>query len=1044
MASTSDTQKISGAGGSGQESLVEALLEGMGEGFFAFDRSWRCTAFNTAAEKVFGAPAAELVGKSLWELAPEIRGTEFERRCRVVIEKRTREEFQLHSALSPGRTHEVRVFPFGADVGVSFRDITDRGRDTRALRERELELARVQRIGGVGGLEVDVSNGFRSQRSPEYLHVHGLPPSAVNETHQDWVARVHPEDRERVEKFFLASLAGPERDYKAEYRIVRPSDGQTRWIRAVAEIERDNQGRALKLVGAHLDITDQKNAEATVQESEGRLRAITDALPFLISYLDSDQAFRFINKPYETWFERPLSEIIGRNVRDVMGPAMYEARRPFIERALAGESVSYEADFPRSMGTVQTEIVHVPHRDNAGRILGLYTVVMDITTRKLAEKVLSESEERFRSIADSAPVPMWVSRLDGLRQFVNRAYHEFLGVSFAEALNFDWRKALHPDDLERILGEQRAGEGSRRPFALEARYRRHDGQWRWLRSESQPRWGPGGEHIGFIGVAHDITASKEAERALTELNETLERRIEDRTRRLAASEALIQTFFHHSSEYYAILVEENDGHFRYAEINPATLRLYKKTRELVVGRTIQEALGAEHASEIEAYIAASLRDGAPRQYERTQGDAVIEGIVTPAPQEPGAPRRVVISAHDVTERRRLEQQLHQSQKMEAVGQLTGGVAHDFNNLLTLVIGGLDIIGRQTANLPDPLALTRMERGREMAMQGAQRAASLTTRLLAFSRQQPLNPQALDANKLVADVCDLLRRAIGETIAVETILGKDLWRMDADANQLENALLNIGFNARDAMPTGGKLIIETANASLDTAYMSSLSEHMEPGEFVMIAMTDTGVGMDKTTQARAFDPFFTTKEVGKGTGLGLSQVYGFARQSAGHVRIYSEIGEGTTIKIYLPRSVGDAKTPVIGEGNKLSQWTGAETIFIVEDDDGLRDYASEVLAELGYRVMRASSGAAALEILNGKDQVDLLLTDVVMPGGVNGRQLADAAVSQRPGLRVLYMTGYTRDAIVRQGRLDRGIHMISKPFSFEELASKVRQVLDAAG
>ncbi len=1044
VAPTSDTRNISGARGSSQESLVEALLEGMGEGFFAFDHSWRLTASNSAAEAIFRAPSTELVGELLWNVLPKVRGTEFERRCRVVIEQRTREEFEIDSALEPGRHHEVRAFPFGADIGVAFRDVTDRERDTKALRDRELELARVQRIGGVGGLDVDLSNGFRSQRSPEYLHLHGLPPGAVNDNHEQWIARVHPEDRERVETYFLATVASSAREYKAEYRIVRPNDGQIRWIRAVAEIERDSQGRALKLIGAHLDITDQKKAEATVQESEGRLRAVTDAIPFLISYLDNHQIFRFINKPYEFWFERPSSEIVGRSVRDVMGPAMYEARRPFIERALAGENLTYEADFPRSDGTVQTEIVHVPHRDLAGRVLGLYTVVIDITARKLAEKVLSESEERFRSIADSAPVPMWVSRLDGLRHFVNRAYHEFLGVPFAEALNFDWRKALHPDDLDRILRDQRAGEGSRKPFVLEARYRRYDGQWRWLRSESQPRWGPAGEHIGFIGVAHDITASKEAEQALTELNETLERRIEDRTRQLEASEALIQTFFNHSSECYAIIVEQSDGHFRFAEVNPATLRLYGRTREAVVGRTIEEVLGAERASEVGAQLAVCLQDAAPRRYERTQGDAVIEAIVTPAPQEPGAPRRVVVSAHDITERRRLEQKLQQAQKMEAVGQLTGGVAHDFNNLLTLVIGGLEIIGRQTANLPDPLALTRMERGREMAMQGAQRAASLTTRLLAFSRQQPLSPKALDANALVIDVSELLRRAIGETIILEIALGSDLWPMYADANQLENALLNIGFNARDAMPNGGKLIIETANVSFDKAYTSSLSEGAEPGEFVMIAMTDTGVGMDKATQERAFDPFFTTKEVGKGTGLGLSQVYGFARQSAGHVRIYSEIGEGTTVKIYLPRSVTDTKNPTIAQTDTLSPSTGAEKILVVEDDDELRKHASEVLEELGYHVVSASSGAAALEILSGSDDVDLLLTDVVMPGGVNGRQLADKALGHRPGLRVLYMTGYTRNAIIHQGRLDRGIHMISKPFSFEELASKVRQVLDAEG
>jgi PAS domain S-box-containing protein len=1032
----------SGASNSDQDSLVEALLEGMGESFFAVDRDWRFTALNSAAEAIFGAARAEILGRSLWDAWPLIKGTEFDRRCRRVMQERSREEFESHSALRPDLYYEVRVFPFGDGVGVAFRDITDRQRDIQALRGRELELARVQRIGGVGGLEVDLANGFRSPRSPEYLHLHGLPADFVNDTHEQWVARVHPEDRERVEKYFLATLGGSDRDYKAEYRIIRPSDGEVRWIRAVAEIERDIQGRALKLVGVHLDITDWKHAKEAMQESEERLRAIADALPFLISYLDRNQIFRFINKPYESWFERPLREIIGHKVSDVMGPAMYEARRPFIERALAGESLSYEADFLRSGGTVQTEILHVPHQDPMGRTLGLYTVVMDITARKLHERTLSESEERFRSIADSAPVPMWVSRLDGLRQFVNRAYHEFLGVPYAAALNFDWRKALHPDDLERILGEQRAGEGSRKPFALEARYRRSDGQWRWLRSESQPRWGPGGEHIGFIGVAHDITASKEAERALTEVNETLERRIEDRTRQLAASEALIQTFFDHSSECHAVIVEESDGLFRYAEANPATLRLYGKTRKQVIGRTLEEVLGAERASEIGAYRAVCLQAGAPRRYERTQGDKVIEAIVTPTPRESGALRRVIVSAYDVTERRRLEQQLHQSQKMDAVGQLTGGVAHDFNNLLTLVIGGLDIISRQMTNLSDPLALTRMERGRDMAMKGARRAASLTTRLLAFSRQQPLTPQALDANKLVAEVCELLRRTLGETIVLETMLGDGLWRTYADPNQLENALLNLGLNARDAMPDGGKLIIETANATLDKAYISSLGDSIEPGEFVLIAVTDTGAGMDKITQERAFDPFFTTKEVGKGTGLGLSQVYGFARQSAGHVRIYSEIGEGATIKIYLPRSVSEAEKARTDEANTLSRWTGTETILLVEDDDALRAYAADILQELGYHVLSASHGAEALETLSRGEHVDLLLTDVVMPGGLNGRQLADKAVAKRPGLRVLYMTGYTRNAIVHHGRLDPGINMISKPFSFEELAARVRARLDS--
>jgi PAS domain S-box-containing protein len=1026
----------------GSDLSVDAILEGIGEGFLALGPDWRFTAFNHAAEEIFALPRAEVIGRLLWDVSPDIAGTEFERRYRLVMSERIRQDFECYSALRPDHYHEVRAFPLGDGVGVAFRDATHRQKVNEALRDRELELARVQQIGGVGGLEVDLRNGLPSRRSPEYLHLHGLPPSAASETHEQWVQRIHPDDRQWAERHFLETVASLEQRYIAEYRIVRPNDGQVRWIRAVAEIERDAEGRALKLVGAHLDITDRKEAERAARESEERLRATTDALPLLISYVDKDQVFRFVNKPYEAWFDRPLSRIVGRSIKEVMGAATYEARRPFVERALAGESVSYEVDFDRSAGTVITEVVHIPHRDDSGRVLGMYAVVQDVTDSKLAERAIAESEERFRSIANSAPVPIWVSRLDGRREFVNGAYVDFLGVPLEEALNFDWRKALHPDDLQRILAEQRAGEGSRRPFALEARYRRSDGQWRWLRSESQPRWGPTGEHAGFIGVAHDLTTSKEAEQKLTLLNQTLGRRIEERTAQLVATEAVIRTFFQHSSECHAVMLETDDGRFRYEEVNPATLRLYNRTREQVIGYTVDEVFGAEKGAEVSGHLAECLRSGAPYRYERMQDEAVIEAVTTPVPHELGAPRRLVVSARDVTERRRLEQQLRQAQKMETVGQLTGGVAHDFNNLLTLVLGGLDVIGRQIPKLPAPEALSRIERARDMALQGVQRAAALTSRLLAFSRQQPLAPQSMDANKLVAGICDLLRRTLGEPIALETVLAAGLWGAFADPNQLENAILNLALNARDAMPNGGKLTIETANCFIDGAYIASLLEPVEPGQYVMIAVADTGVGMDRATRERAFDPFFTTKEVGKGTGLGLSQVYGFARQSAGHVKIYSEIGEGTVVKIYLPRHLGPSEEAKAEETSQAARSVGAESILVVEDDHALRVYAKEILQELGYRVLAAGNGAAALDILNSDEQIDLLLTDVVMPGGVNGRQLADAAVRRRPGLKVVFMTGYTRNAIVHHGRLDAGVHMIGKPFSFQEIAAKIRARLDA--
>jgi PAS domain S-box-containing protein len=394
-------------------------------------------------------------------------------------------------------------------------------------------------------------------------------------------------------------------------------------------------------------------------------------------------------------------------------------------------------------------------------------------------------------------------------------------------------------------------------------------------------------------------------------------------------------------------------------------------------------------------------------------------------------------------RQKAEEALRQAQKIEAVGQLTGGIAHDFNNLLTIVVGGLEAIGRQITMLPQSPSASRIARAKDMALQGAHRAVTLTSRLLAFSRQQPLAPQALDANKLVAGTCELLRRTLGEAVALETVLAGGLWHTFADSNQLENAVLNLALNARDAMPNGGKLTIETANCYLDEAYVGEIAEPVMQGQYVMVAVTDTGSGMDKATLQKAFEPFFTTKEVGKGTGLGLSQVYGFVRQSAGHVKIYSEVGEGTTVKVYLPRHRGESDAVKAEDAfSDAARAIGKETILVVEDDDALRAYTTESLRELGYRVLEAANGAAALEILSNDSDIDLLFTDVVMPGGINGRQLADNTARRRPMLKVLFTTGYTRNAIVHHGRLDPGIHLISKPFSFLELATRIRARLDA--
>jgi len=381
-----------------------------------------------------------------------------------------------------------------------------------------------------------------------------------------------------------------------------------------------------------------------------------------------------------------------------------------------------------------------------------------------------------------------------------------------------------------------------------------------------------------------------------------------------------------------------------------------------------------------------------------------------------------------------DEALRQSQKMDAVGQLTGGVAHDFNNLLQIIIGNLETVQR---NLP--AEAVRLNRAAGSAMSGARRAAALTQRLLAFARRAPLDPKPVAANSLVSGLADLLQRTLGEAIAIETVNGAGLWTVEVDPNELEAAIVNLAVNARDAMPDGGRLTIETANAHIDEAYASTHPEVM-PGQYVAISVSDTGVGMDPQTIEQAFEPFFTTKPVGKGTGLGLSQVYGFVKQSGGHVKIYSEAGQGTTIKLYLPRYAGDA-AGALAQDDRLAPEGAAETILVVEDDDDVRAYSVESLRDLGYRVLEAPDGTAALRLLEREPKIDLLFTDVVLPGGMTGAQVAARAQERRSDLKVLYTTGYARNAIVHQGRLDKGVDLITKPFSFPDLAAKVRDVLD---
>jgi PAS domain S-box-containing protein len=614
------------------------------------------------------------------------------------------------------------------------------------------------------------------------------------------------------------------------------------------------------------------------------------------------------------------SAALGRPVSEAWADS-WDVVGPNVERVVRGETVYLEGA-PRVLrrgGRPQTAwltFCYNPLLDEKGGIAGIFGVVTSVSGDARTEQRIRESEERFRLIADSAPALMWVTKLDRTRNFVNRAYVDFLGITYEEAVDFDWRHVLHPDDHDRIVRESLAGEASLEPFALEARYRRHDGEWRWIRSISQPRWGPGGEHIGFIGVAHDISEAKEAEAAL-------EQRVDERTGELRA--ALEQ-----------------------------------------------------------------LRD-------------------------------------EVTERERAQEALRQAQKMEAVGRLTGGIAHDFNNLLTPVIGGLEILA---ANIDEP----RLKRLAEAALESGRRGAKLTTQLLTFSRIQRIRMGPVSVHHVLDNLRQILKHTIGSAIAIRTELADAPLHALCDENQLENAILNLAINARDAMAEGGTLTLSTA------AVREAGSPELEAGDYVCITVADTGVGMPPEVAARATEPFFSTKPVGKGTGLGLAQVYGIARQAGGTMRLHSREGEGTIVRLILPK----VEPGAAAEGEGVSEASAADParapnarILVVDDDPDVRLFLTTMLDELGHTVESVENGEAALAALAAATP-DLMLIDFAMPG-MNGAQLARAVREGSPDLPIIFVTGYAETEQL-EGAAGADVPVLRKPFGREALSSLVSDAL----
>lgn len=648
------------------------------------------------------------------------------------------------------------------------------------------------------------------------------------------------------------------------------------------------------------------------------------------------------------------------------------------------------------------------------------------------------------SILLNSPESMILAWGDDLTFFFNDAYAKLLGPRVTWAMGSPFREVWADawEQAKPIIDEAFAGRSQRftnLPWRLDTDRGQAD---TWFSFSYSRILDPAGQVAGLFILTNETTEQVLVEQARSEAEQRL-RDSEARLRDLAGS--LEQQVIERTAERDRmwdtspdlLLVIDFDGIFR--RVNPAWTQVLGYETDDLIGHHVNEfVLPGDHDETVDAYELAA-HGGLPRivnRYRHKDGSIRwISWTAAPAGELTYATGRDITVEREQAEALRLaEEQLRQAQKMEAVGQLTGGLAHDFNNLLTGMMGNLELLQvRVSCGRLDDL-----DRLINSAQGAGRRAAALTQRLLAFSRRQTLDPKPTDVNRLIAGLEDMLRRTVGAGNEIEVVGAAGLWTANIDAGQLENALLNLCINGRDAMPEGGKLTIETANKWIDDR--TAQERDLEPGQYISLCVTDTGTGMSPETIRRAFEPFYTTKPIGQGTGLGLSMIYGFARQSGGQVRIYSELGQGTTVCIYLPRHHGDVDEALEhSDGDTVENGKG-QTVLVVDDEATIRHLVDEVLDELGYTVIGAADGAAGLKVLQSGAKIDLLITDVGLPNGMNGRQVADAARSLRPGLKVLFITGFAENAAVGNGHMETGMELLTKPFSLNALTTKVANML----
>ena len=842
-------------------------------------------------------------------------------------------------------------------------------------------------------------------------------------TNRKFFEFVHREDVARVqaENERLKTAGG---NYDLTFRIIR-KDGVERIVRSRGALLKNAEGRPERTVGTLTDITEHYVAERALADSEGRFRAIFEGAPSGIIISGQDGVFQECNPASGRLLGYSVDELVGKHFAEITHPDDRADNIHLSDRLMAGEISNFDMEkrFLRKDGSVLWAHLSVSViRDISGRPRSRIAIVEDISARKEALAALEESQARLLESQHVANVGNWAIYYSGTeRELYNwsTGQCQIYGlVEGAHPINFEeYLSYVHPGDRDAVDAAWTAASRSGGAYEMEHRIIRPDGTIRYISTHA--RFADEDREMGkrCVGASIDVTAGKQAEAALRDSEARLEEA--QRIAHIGNWEYdEISKTRHWSNECYRIFGRDKE-HF-----NPSAEGFFD----------------CIHPDDLERFMRNKVNHAEPRkphthEYRIVRPNGDVRTLREHSVFEYDAVGKLIRRAgtvQDITEQKQAEEQLHQAQKMEAVGQLTGGIAHDFNNLLAIMMGNLELVRDTVAG--DARATDLIERG----VRAAERGAALTHRLLAFSRRQRLQPSLIDMNELVADLIEMLRRTLRETVEVNIRAGENLWLCEVDRLQLENALLNLAINARDAMAGGGTLLIETANCELDAEFAAARTE-VAPGPYVLLSVSDDGAGIPGEALEHVFEPFFTTKEVGKGSGLGLSMVYGFVKQSGGHVEIESTPGEGTTIKIYLPRALAPAESRVEQKPQTIRAAKG-ERVLLVEDDAEVRDLAIELLKDMGYRVAAAEAAEAAMARLEDDTEFDLLLTDIVLPGGVNGVEMSLRMRERIPQLRIVYMTGYADDALQHQALPGKNMTYLAKPFRKAELSAALEKAL----